>query len=131
MDDSTGPELPADGSGRHGHPGRYARLALITAAVTAVVCLALLLIIFVLDSFNATVYSVGEKDINDATDEASQIRGLYAAARTGSVIFLLASVGVAAAAGFTLYRNRRRPHGDDDGEFDDGEDVGLNGLTGR
>jgi ABC-type Fe3+ transport system permease subunit len=111
-----------------GHPGRYARLALIAAGVIAVVCLALLLIIFVLDAFNATVYSVGEKDISDATDEASQIRNLYDAARTGGIVVLVASLAVAAGAGFLFARSRR---GGSSAGSHDGEDVGFDGLAGR
>ncbi len=72
----------ADG-GRPARQGlaRYARPALIAGAVIAVVCVALLVIIFFLDSFNATVYSVGGKDVQDATDEAKAIRENYAGAR--------------------------------------------------
>ena len=69
----------ADG-GRPARQGlaRYARPALIAGGVIAVVCVALLVIIFFLDSFNATVYSVGGKDVQDATDEATAIRENYA-----------------------------------------------------
>ena len=76
---------------------RYARPALIAGAVIAVVCIALLVIIFFLDSFNATVYSVGGKNVQDATDEARAIRDSYAAARLGGIIFLIAGVLLAAA----------------------------------
>ena len=65
----------------------------------AVVCVALLVIIFFLDSFNATVYSVGGKDVQDATDEARAIRDTYAAARLGGIIFLVIGVVLAAAGG--------------------------------
>ena len=80
----------ADG-GRPARQGlaRYARPALIAGAVIAVVCAALLVIIFFLDSFNATVYSVGGKDVTDATDEAKAIRESYAGARIGGIIFLV------------------------------------------
>ena len=64
---------------RQHHPGglaRFARPALIASAVVAVVCIALLVIIFFLDTFNATVYSVGGNSIQDDTQEAQDIRGL-------------------------------------------------------
>ena len=88
----------ADG-GRPARQGlaRYARPALIAGAVIAVVCVALLVIIFFLDSFNATVYSVGGKDVTDATDEAKSIRESYAAARIGGIIFLVTGIVLAAA----------------------------------
>ncbi len=76
---------------------RYARPALIAGAVIAVVSVALLVIIFFLDSFNATVYSVGGKNVQDATDEARAIRETYAAARLGGIIFLIAGILLAAA----------------------------------
>ena len=69
------PDRSRTGLARFSHLAGYARTALIAGAAVAVVCLVLLVIIFLLDSFNATVYSVGGKDINDATDEARQIRG--------------------------------------------------------
>ena len=62
------------------------------------------MIIFLLDSFNATVYSVGGKDISDATDEARQIRELYSGARIGGVVFLVVS-----AAGGCRRRRRAVP----------------------
>ena len=85
---------------------RYARPALIAGAVIAVVCVALLVIIFFLDSFNATVYSVGGKNVQDATDEARAIRETYAAARLGGIIFLIAGILLAAAGGVLMYRHR-------------------------
>ena len=78
MDDSgtansgTDENYPEDGAAQQDADGerparqglaRYARPALIAGAVIAVVCVALLVIIFFLDSFNATVYSVGGKDV--------------------------------------------------------------------
>lgn len=128
MDDSAGPQ-PA-GNDHHEHKGlaRYARPALIAGCTIAVVCVALLVIIFVLDSFNATVYSVGGKSISDATDEARQIRDSYAAVRTGGIVGLIISLVVAAAAGVVLYRNRNAA-GEDDA--DDGDDVDFDDLAGR
>jgi ABC-type Fe3+ transport system permease subunit len=107
---------------------RYARPALIAGAAVAVVCLVLLVIIFLLDSFNATVYSVGGKNINDATDEARQIRELYSGVRIGGVVILIASALTAAASAAVLFRQRKNaPESDDDG----GEDVGFDDLTDR
>ena len=119
----------ADG-GRPARQGlaRYARPALIAGGVIAVVCVALLVIIFFLDSFNATVYSVGGKDVQDATDEAKAIRESYAAVRAGGIVFLALGVTLAAAGGLVLYRHRNEA-GSDDG--DNGEDVDFEDLGGR
>ena len=97
----------ADG-GRPARQGlaRYARPALIAGGVIAVVCVALLVIIVFLDSFNATVYSVGGKDVQDATDEAKAIRESYAAVRAGGIVFLALGAALAAAGGLVLYRHR-------------------------
>ena len=105
-------------------PARYARPALIAAAVVAVVCTALLVIIFFLDTFNATVYSVGGNSIGDDTQEARDIRGLYDGARTGSIVVLVAALLVAAAAAAVLYRGRNRGAA----VSDDGEDVDFDDL---
>ena len=123
------PDKPADNQTvRRGHPSRYARPVLIAGAGGIIVCLVLLGIIFLLDSFNSTVYSVGGKNINDATDEARQIRDLYAGARIGAVVFLIASALAAAAAAVALVRwGKDLSSGGDDG----GEDVGFDALTGR
>jgi len=99
---------------------RYAKPALIAGAVIAVVSVALLVIIFFLDSFNATVYSVGGKNVQDATDEARAIRETYAAARLGGIIFLIAGILLAAAGAVLMFRHRN-----DEGQNtdeDDGED---------
>lgn len=136
MEDSgTGNSTSADtagqdnaGEGRR-HPqglARYARPLLIAGAVIAVVCVALLVIIFFLDSFNATVYSVGGKNVQDATDEARAIRDTYAAAKLGGIIFLIAGVLMAAAGAILAYRHRNdegRDRNDDDGEDVDFEDL--------
>ena len=111
---------------RQHHPGglaRFARPALIASAVVAVVCIALLVIIFFLDAFNATVYSVGGNSIQDDTQEAQDIRGLYAGARAGSIFFLVVSLMTAAAAAVLLYRGRNSA-----GEGDGGEDVDFEDL---
>ena len=119
----------ADG-GRPARQGlaRFARPALIAGGVIAVVCVALLVIIFFLDSFNATVYSVGGKDVTDATDEAKSIRESYAGARVGGIIFLVTGIALAAAGGLVLYRHRNEPGSDDE---DNGEDVDFADLGGR
>ncbi|MCB5281340.1 hypothetical protein QK292_07145 [Arthrobacter sp. AL08] len=104
---------------------RYARPALIAGIVLAVVCAALLVIIFFLDSFNATVYSVGGKDVADATDEARDIRDTYAAARTGGIVVLAAGVVLAAAGALVLYRHRGEAGASD---ADNGEDVNFEDL---
>ncbi|MFE4227541.1 LPXTG cell wall anchor domain-containing protein [Arthrobacter sp. NPDC056886] len=119
------------GQGRRSPQGlaRYARPALIAGAVIAVVSIALLVIIFFLDSFNATVYSVGGKNVQDATDEARAIRDTYAAARLGGIIFLIAGVLLAAAGGVLVYRHRN-----DEGrntDEDDGQDVDFEDLAGQ
>ncbi|MET4093240.1 LPXTG cell wall anchor domain-containing protein [Arthrobacter sp. UYCu712] len=118
-------------SAQGGHHGlaRYARPALVAGCIIAVVCVALLVIIFFLDSFNATVYSVGGKDVQDATDEARSIRDNYAAARVGGIIVLVIGLALAAAGGFGLYR-RRKEQGWNDGD-DDGEDVDFEDLGGK
>lgn len=111
---------------RQHHPGglaRFARPALIASAVVAVVCIALLVIIFFLDAFNATVYSVGGNSIQDDTQEAQDIRGLYAGARAGSIFILVVSLMTAAAAAVLLYRGRNSA-----GEGDGGEDVDFEDL---
>jgi ABC-type Fe3+ transport system permease subunit len=107
---------------------RYAKPALIAGASIALVCLALLVILFVLDSFNATVYSVSGKDISDATEEAREIRDSYAGSRMFAIVGLVISGVVAVAASVAIFLNRTNEPQDED---DDGEDVGFEGLTGR
>jgi ABC-type Fe3+ transport system permease subunit len=108
---------------------RYARPALVAGAVIAVVCVALLVIIFFLDSFNATVYSVGGKNVQDATDEARAIRDTYTAARLGGIIFLIGGILLAAAGAVLMYRHRN-DEGQDTDE-DDGENVDFEDLAGQ
>ena len=127
-EDPAGRVAPGGQSRRHGL-GRYARPALIAGLGIAVVCLALLVIIFFLDSFNATIYSVGGKDVHDATDEARSIRDTYAPARLGGLIFLIVGLVLAAAGGFLLYRERSAPGRTVAG--DDGEDVDFEDLGGQ
>jgi hypothetical protein len=97
---------------------------LIAGALVAVVCLALLVVIFFLDTFNATVYSVGGNDISGDTQEARDIRGLYDGARAGSIAILVAALVTAAAAGAVLYRGRNSAGTEGDG----GEDVDFDDL---
>lgn len=131
--DAADPENGADGraagNGRPARRGaaRYARPALIAGLGIAVVCAALLVIIFFLDTFNATVYSVGGTDVSDATGEARAIRDNYAAARTGGIAVLIAGVVLAAGAGLLLYRHRN----DAGTGGPDGEDVDFADLGGQ
>jgi ABC-type Fe3+ transport system permease subunit len=122
------PESTNPGPAQHSRLVRYARPALIAGAVVAVVCLVLLVIIFLLDSFNATVYSVGGKNISDASEEARQIRDLYLGARVGGLVVLIVSVVIAAVAAVVLVREQRKA-GDADG--DGGEDLGFDELAVR
>ncbi|MDF9748586.1 hypothetical protein [Arthrobacter sp. ES3-54] len=132
--DTTGQDTAGNddaGQGRRSPQGlaRYARPALIAGAVIAVVCIALLVIIFFLDSFNATVYSVGGKNVQDATDEARAIRDTYTATRLGGIIFLITGVLLAAAGAVLVYRHRN-----DEGrnaDEDDGQDVDFEDLAGQ
>lgn len=124
MDESAAPRATGGHGPADGGTARFARPVLIAAAVVAVVCIALLVIIFLLDTFNATVYSVGGNDIQDNTQEARDIRGLYDGAKAGSIFFLVAAVLAAAAAGWVLYRGRK-PGGDTDGEDVHFEDLGT------
>jgi uncharacterized membrane protein YqiK len=122
------PESNSPGPAQHSRLVRYARPVLIAGAVVAVVCLVLLVIIFLLDSFNSTVYSVGGKNIGDATEEARQIRDLYLGARVGGIVVLIVSVVTAAGAAAVLVREQRKA-GDEDA--DGGEDLGFDDLAGR
>jgi len=124
MDESAAPGETADHEQRRRGPARFARPVLIAAAVVAVVCIALLVIIFLLDTFNATVYSVGGNDIQGNTQEARDIRGLYDGARAGSIVFLAISLLAAAVSGWVVYRGRPQGIGDSDG----GEDVDFDDL---
>ena len=137
MDDRDTEDFGAAGTREQGdgeNPGRsglvrFARPALIAGSVVAVICVALLVIIFALDSFNATVYSVGGKDVTDATDEARAIRDTYAAAKVGGGIFLVLGAVAALAGGFVLYRERNTsPLIDED---DDGQDWDYEDLAGQ
>ena len=54
MDESSAPGETGEHGPKERGPARFARPVLIAAAVVAVVCIALLVIIFLLDTFNAT-----------------------------------------------------------------------------
>jgi formate hydrogenlyase subunit 3/multisubunit Na+/H+ antiporter MnhD subunit len=112
-------QVPADGI------VKYARPALMAAAAVIVISLALLVIIFALDSFNATVYSVGGKNINDPSDEARDIRELYSAVRIGGVVVLIASAATAVAAAIVLFRSRNSQQNRED----NGENLGFDDLA--
>ncbi|MEW1805609.1 hypothetical protein [Pseudarthrobacter sp. NPDC080039] len=124
MDESAAPTENGDQEPGKRGAARFARPVLIAAALIAVVCIALLVIIFLLDSFNATVYSVGGNDIHDNTQESRDIRGLYDGARAGSIVFLVISLLAAAVSGWVLYRGRQQGGSDNDG----GEDVDFEEL---
>lgn len=124
MEDSAGRQQYGDQQPADRGPARYARPALIGASVVSVVCIALLVIIFFLDTFNATVYSVGGNSVQDDTQEAREIRGLYAGARAGSIVFLVASLLAALGAAVLLYRGRNQGARDSEG----GEDVDFEDL---
>ncbi|MDE8667176.1 hypothetical protein PY310_01100 [Pseudarthrobacter sp. H3Y2-7] len=127
MEDSAGTQPSGPPRNNRTDLVKIARPALIAGAAIAVVCIALLVIIFFLDTFNATVYSVGGKDIQDATDEARQIRDLYSGARVGGIILLVISLLAAAGGSVILYLNRGAADEGDDGD----EDVDFEDLAGR
>ncbi|HEY8700648.1 MAG TPA: hypothetical protein VIM08_06730 [Arthrobacter sp.] len=123
MEDSAGAQPSEQPRSTNAALVKFARPALIAGIVVAVVCVALLVIIFFLDTFNATVYSVGGKDIQDATDEARDIRNLYSGARIGAVVLLVISLLAAAGGAVLLYLRRGTEpdegNGDEDVDFDD------------
>jgi ABC-type Fe3+ transport system permease subunit len=123
MEESAGPEQSGERARDRG-PARFARPALIAGSLVAVVCIGLLVVIFFLDTFNATVYSVGGDDIAGDTQEARDIRGLYDGARAGSIAVLVAALLTAAGAAVVLYRGRNSAAGEGEG----GEDVDFDDL---
>ncbi len=127
MEDSAGTQPSGPPRTTHTDLVKVARPALIAGSAVAVVCIALLVIIFFLDTFNATVYSVGGKDIQDATDEARDIRGLYAGARIGGIILLVISLLAAVGGAVVLYLKRGTADEGDEGD----EDVDFDDLAGR
>jgi ABC-type Fe3+ transport system permease subunit len=123
MEESAGPQQSGEPTRDRG-PARFARPALIAGSLVAVVCIGLLVVIFFLDTFNATVYSVGGDDIAGDTQEARDIRGLYDGARAGSIAVLVAALLTAAGAAAVLYRGRNSAAGEGEG----GEDVDFDDL---
>ena len=126
MEDSAGTQPSGPPQASKPDLVKFARPALIAGSAVAVVCVALLVIIFFLDTFNATVYSVGGKNIQDATDEAQEIRGLYAGARVGGIILLVISLLAAVGGAVVMYLRRGTVDEADDGD----EDVDFEHLTG-
>jgi ABC-type Fe3+ transport system permease subunit len=106
----------------------YARPAVIAGAAIAVVCIVLLVIVFFLDSFNAATYSMTGKSVQDATDEAREIRESYSGVRIGAIVVLVLSVLAAIAGGVILYLGRGAAQ---EGDEDNGEDVDFEDLAGQ
>ncbi|WAH96148.1 hypothetical protein [Arthrobacter sp. MMS18-M83] len=127
-DDANGSPSASDKRPFAGNLSKYARPALIVGAAIAAVCIALLIIIFFLDSFNAATYSMTGKSIEDATDEARDIRDTYTGARIGAIVGLVVSGVVALASGVLLYLSRGTAPEE---EYDDGEDVDFDDLAGQ
>jgi hypothetical protein len=127
MEDSAGTQPSGPPQNSRTDLVKIARPALIAGSAVAIVCIALLVIIFFLDTFNATVYSVGGKDIQDATDEAREIRGLYSGVRVGGIILLVISLLAAVGGAVVLYLKRGTSDEGDDGD----EDVDFDDLAGR
>jgi ABC-type Fe3+ transport system permease subunit len=118
---------PRPGSRIPARLAAYARPALIAGLAVAVVCIVLLVIVFFLDSFNAAAYSMTGKSVQDATQEAKDIRESYTGVRVGSLVVLVVSALAALAGGVVLYLNRGAVQG---GEEDNGEDVDFEDLAG-
>jgi predicted PurR-regulated permease PerM len=127
-DDANGSPSAPDRRPFAGSLSKYARPALIAGVAIAVVCIALLVIIFFLDSFNAAAYSMTGKSVQDATDEARDIRESYAGVRSWTIVGLVLSAVVALASAVTLYLNRGSAPEED---YDDGEDVDFDDLGGQ
>jgi ABC-type Fe3+ transport system permease subunit len=127
-DDANGPPSAPDKRPFAGNLSKYARPALIVGTLIAIVCIALLIIIFFLDSFNAATYSMTGKSVQDATDEARDIRDTYTGARIGAIVGLVVFGVVAIASGVVLYLNRGTAPKE---EYDDGEDVDFDDLAGQ
>jgi uncharacterized membrane protein len=127
-DDANGSPSTPDNGPFAGNLAKYARPALIVGSLIAVVCIALLIIIFFLDSFNAATYSMTGKSVQDATDEARDIRDTYTGARIGAIVGLVVFGVVALASGVVLYLNRGTAA---EKGYDDGEDVDFDDLAGQ
>lgn len=127
MTDSAGSQPSEPPESENSGLVKFARPALIAGSAVAVVCIALLVIIFFLDAFNATVYSVGGKNIQDETAEAQDIRALYSGARVGGTILLVISLLAAVGGAVVLYLKRGTTNDGNDGD----EDVDFDDLAGR
>ncbi|MFJ3956221.1 hypothetical protein [Arthrobacter sp. NPDC090010] len=98
--------------------GEYSKALLVVGTVVLLVALAVLGVLWILDTFNAAVYSVDGKSISDATDEARALRDTYAPARAGSVVVLIFAAVFMVLGGAGLYLNRgARAAQPDDGEL--------------
>ncbi|MGW9415869.1 hypothetical protein [Arthrobacter cupressi] len=106
----------------------YARPAVIAGVAVAVVCVVLLIIVFFLDSFNAAAYSMTGKSVQDATEEAREIRESYSGVRIGALVVLVLSAVAALAGGVVLYLNRGAAQ---EGDEENGEDVDFEDLAGQ
>ncbi|MEZ2390265.1 hypothetical protein AB6813_12070 [bacterium RCC_150] len=126
-DDANGSPTVPERRPFGGNLAKYARPALIVAVSIAVICVALLIIIFALDSFNAAAYSMTGNSVQDPTEEAREIRDSYAGVRAWAIGGLVVSGIAAIASAVVLYLNRRTVT---DGEGDDGEDVDFDDLAG-
>ncbi|MGT2461342.1 hypothetical protein [Sinomonas atrocyanea] len=104
----------------------YARPVLIAGIVITVVAAVLLVVVMALDAFNATVYSVGGKNISDATDEARSLRDQFLGAKIGAIVALVVG-GVALVVSIAVMYATRGLDADDD----DGDDLGYDELAGE
>lgn len=107
------------------HLRQYARPALIGGIVLVVVGAVLLLVVMGLDTFNATVYSVGGKSIGDATAEAESLRDQFVGAKVVALIALIVGGVAVVASVAALYVTRGLV------AEDDGEDLGYDELAGE
>lgn len=103
----------------------YARSVLIGGIVVTVVAGVLLLVVMGLDAFNATVYSVGGKSINDVTPEAQNLRDQFLGAKVSAIVGLIVG-GVALVASIAVMYITRGLAFDDEGE-----DLGYDELAGE
>jgi len=105
--------------------GEYSRALLIVGVIVLLVAFAVLGVLWVLDTFNAAVYSVDGKNIADATAEAKGLREIYSPVRAGSWVVLILAAVFAALGAVGLYLNRdNRPKEQGSGQGDLGvEDM--------
>lgn len=103
----------------------YARPVLIAGIVITVVAAVLLVVVIGLDAFNATVYSVGGKNISDSTPEAQSLRDQFLGAKIGAIVALIVGGLALVASIAVMYATRGM-----DTE-DEGEDLGYDDLAGE